>query len=325
LGRKATAVAAGVVLAGGSLAGATVRPVPATAATTVQHIAGNFVGDARDEVFEYRPGAGADFMFVDFRVNSSNRPDFQQISYTIPGTPVVFAGDFDGDGHDELFLYGAGTAPDAIWDFVDDTTVQSHPVRVDGLFFAVPGDFDSDGDDDVLWYAPGQVADEIWELRPGFQHTTHPIDITGDYVPLRGRFTGDGADDVVLYGRGTTPDHLFDFRPDGGFVPVRVLRFEDITGENHQPFTLDRTGDGRTDIFFYNPGTAGDPYWDFTPDRGTVKSTETVNGTYVPAAGDFFGDGCDDVFWFGTSSSSIWNWFVGGDGVLHKSQYAFGT
>jgi hypothetical protein len=325
LGRKTTAAAGGVLLAGGLLAGATALPAPVGAATTVQHIAGNFVGDAREEIFEYRPGTGADFMFVDFRINSSNRPDFQQISYVIPGSPAVFAGDFDGDGHDELFLYGGGTAPDYIWDFVDSTNYVQHPVTIGGLYYGVPGDYDGDGDKDILWYAPGQVADEIWEFLPGtgFPHTTHPIDITGDYVALPGRFTGDGADDVIFYGRGDIADHLFDFRPQGGFVPVKSP-FGPITGEKHQPFTLDSRGDGWSDIFFYDPGTAGDPYWDFTP-GGILKSTETVNGTYTPAAGDLFGDGCDDVFWFGTSSSSIWNWHRDSSGTLVKSVYAFGT
>jgi hypothetical protein len=103
--------------------------------------------------------------------------------------------------------------------------------------------------------------------------------------------------------------------------------FGPLTGENHQPFTLDSRGDGWSDIFFYNPGTTIDPYWDFTPDPANriVKSNEQVNGTYGPVAGDFFGDGCDDVFWFGTSSSVIWNWHRNGSGALVKSVYTFGT
>lgn len=278
----------------------------AGAATTVEHIAGNFVGDARVEIFEYRPGTGADFLFTDFS-KASGSVTFTTNSFRVTGTYTPFSGDFDGDEQDELFWYGGGDNADHLWKFSGVTNVTQYEIPQGSLYFPVPGDFDGDGADEILWYAPGTVPDEIWDFAPGdvTRHTVHPITITGDYVPLSGNFTGDGGEDVILYGRGTTADHLFDFDP-GSLTPTR-LPFGPITGTDHQPFTLDTRNDGWTDIFFYQPGTPTDPYWDFTPTNGILKSLERVDGTYDPAAGDLFGDGHDDVFWFGTNSS-IWDW-----------------
>jgi hypothetical protein len=314
------ALLVGVVLVGGLLAGAVALPArPAGAAATVFRVAGNFVGDASLEIFEYRPGAGSDYLLVLARL-----PDgisATPYDHYLTGTYSPFTGDFDGDGHDELFLYGPGDHPDHIMAFEGLTGRALTPVTVNGLYFPVVGDFTADGADDILWYAPGAAPDTIWEFNPGsLVYAAAPINITGDYVPLSGAFSDDGTDDVILYGRGSAADHLFDFQP-GSTVPNR-LGFGPLTGDHHRVFTLDTRADGWTDIFFYNPGAATDPYWNLTP-TGPSKSTMTVGGTYTPVAGDFFGDGHDDVFWFG-ATSSLWDFHSTGSGVTYRV-YPFGT
>ncbi len=298
----------------------TVGP-PAEAATTVEHIAGNFVGDDRVEIFEYRPGSGADYLFANFTVESGHVL-YSQFVFTLNLTYSPFAGDFDGDGHDELFWYGGGPNPDYLWKFTDVTTFTQFEIPQGSLYYAVPGDFDGDGADEILWYAPGTVADEIWKFAPGdlTEHTSHPITITGDYVPLRGNFTGDGAEDVILYGRGDIADHLFDFNP-GSLTPSKTP-FGPITGTDHQPITLDSRNDGWTDILFYRPATGNDPYWNFTP-TGIVKTDERADGTFDTVAGDFFGDGHDDIFWFGRNSV-VWDWHPTATG-LTVTQRPFGV
>jgi hypothetical protein len=299
------------------LVSAVCQATPAAAATTVKHIAGNFVGDSAVEIFEYRPGSGADYMFANFR-KVFGSVTYNAFSFVVNGTYSPFAGDFDGDGHDELFFYGGGENPDVLWKFTDVTSYTQFLIPQGSLYRPVPGDFDGDGADEILWYAPGTVADEIWDFAAGdlTRHTVHPITITGDYVPLAGNFTGDGGEDVIFYGRGDIADHLFDFDT-GSLVPTRSS-FGPLTGTDHQPFTLDTRNDGWTDIFFYDPGTAADPYWNFTP-TGIEKALEHVDGTYDPVAGDLFDDGHDDVFWFGRTSS-IWDWYMTPTGltVAHR-------
>jgi FG-GAP-like repeat len=300
------------------LAGAMCQPSSsAGAATTVVHIAGNFVGDDRVEIFEYRAGTGADYLYANFSKETGS-VTYNQYSFIVPGTYTPFSGDFDGDGHDELFWYGGGDGADHLWKFTDVTSFTQHEIPQGSLYFPVPGDFDGDGADEILWYAPGTVPDEIWDFAPGdvTRHTVQPITITGDYVALAGNFTGDGAEDVILYGRGDIADHLFDFDP-GSLTPTRTP-FGPLTGADHRPFTLDSRADGWTDVFFYQPGTDGDPYWNFTA-AGIQKTVERVDGTYDTATGDLFGDGNDDIFWFGRASS-VWDWHQTATGltVTHR-------
>jgi hypothetical protein len=84
---------------------------------------------------------------------------------------------------------------------------------------------------------------------------------------------------------------------------------------------LDAYGDGWTDILFFTPATTDDPLWNFTPDGGIQKHNEHTSGDWQPVAGDFFGDGYDDIFWFGSASSLFWDW----EGALHPVSRPFGV
>ena len=221
------------------------------------HIVGNFIGDGREEIFEYRAGSGADYLFAEFS-KVSGAVTYTVYSFTLNLTYSPFAGDFDGDGYDELFWYGGGPNPDYLWKFTGPTDFNQMEVDADALAFPVVGDYTGDGAEDILWYSPGTVGDEIWEYNPGsLVHTVHPISITGTYTPLSGNFSGDGADDVIFYGRGEIPDHRWDFNP-GSLTPTKS-GFGPLTGDHHRVLTLDKRNDGWTDLFFYNPGSAARP------------------------------------------------------------------
>jgi hypothetical protein len=285
------------------------------AATTVRHFSGNFIGDARDEIFEYRPGTGADYMFTDFS-KVAGFVSYRPLSFTLNLTYGPIPGDFDGDGYDEIFWFGAGTAPDYLWDFVDGdpTRFQQTTMNQGGLYLTAAGDFTGDGADDIIWYAPGTQPDEIWDFNPGggFTYTVHPKVLSGDYyTPMAGNFTGDGAEDLVFYGVGDRPDYIWDFEP--GSINHASSPLWPV-GATRRPFTIDVAGDGWTDIFWYTPGSVTDPIWNYHP-FGIQDLPQTVGGTYDAVSGDFFGDGHGDAFWFGTSSTSVWDWEMTANGL----------
>ena len=66
---------------------------------------------------------------------------------------------------------------------------------------------------------------------------------------------------------------------------------------------------GRTDIFWYGPGSGSDHIWLATGNNGFKSYSTTVKGTYVPFKGDFDGDGFGDIFWYAAGSASDWIWF----------------
>ncbi len=75
------------------------------------------------------------------------------------------------------------------------------------------------------------------------------------------------------------------------------------------PLAGDFTGDGKSDILWYVPGSGTDTLF-VSIGNGNFVGGPAVNisGTYTPIVGDFNGDGGDDVLWYapGTKSDSLW-------------------
>lgn len=71
-------------------------------------------------------------------------------------------------------------------------------------------------------------------------------------------------------------------------------------------------GDGATDILWYAPGTGADSLWlGNAGQRGANAFTRiplTINKSYIPIVGDFYGDDYDDIIWYapGTAPDAAW-------------------
>jgi hypothetical protein len=266
-------------------------------------VAGNFAAGPRDELFFYEPGTGPEGLFV---FGIENGTAFRQLvgSFMVNGTYMPLVGDFDGDGFDEILWYAPGSAQDFLWNFTSYTTIQSSPYTVNGVYTPTVGDYTGDGADDIVWYAPGSAADYLWDYNTGGGFTSHRLTINGVYRPVSGSFGNDRTDDIFWYAPGTAADYLQDF-PVGGGAP-RSIRYT-VNGGTYLPFSLDMfdDGPGSEDIFWYAPGTAADGLWDFF--FGSLfKTPEQVNGEYLTAAGDFFGDGAEDIVFENASVLNLW-------------------
>jgi hypothetical protein len=98
------------------------------------------------------------------------------------------------------------------------------------------------------------------------------------------------------------------------------------------PVAGDYNGDGRSDIFWYQPGVdpkvrsaslsgsanyepnaRADELWLATSGGGWTQSERSVESAAIPLAGDFDGDGDTDIIWFapGEATDSLWR-FQGG-------------
>jgi hypothetical protein len=128
--------------------------------------------------------------------------------------------------------------------------------RVTGTGYRpVAGDFTRDGFDDIVWYAPGAAAESLWRGgRSGFTGAG-TMSITGTYRGKTLDFNGDGFDEVYLYqaNRG-----VFWRSGANGFTSVQDG--PPIAGTG-RPVAGDFTGDGRSDLLTYVPGTAADRFY----------------------------------------------------------------
>ncbi len=213
----------------------------------------------------------------------------------------TLTGDFDGDGTEDAFVYGPGSATDEVWWGRPDGRFVRGVARVDGRYVPVAGDLDGDGRTEIIWYGPGAAADRRWDWNGlGWQNSV--VTVSGTYQPVPGDFDGDGFDDVLWYGPGTAGDRVWYGGPAGfASVPVRV-------DGTYLPVAGDFDGDGRGDVAWYGPGAAADRLA-FGAARGAFEVTPlVVNGTYRPFGADLDGNGTTDLFWYapGGAADPVW-------------------
>lgn len=73
-------------------------------------------------------------------------------------------------------------------------------------------------------------------------------------------------------------------------------------------------------ILWYAPGPAADSLWALVGEEAdgleVVATPMTVNGVYDPVVGDFDGNGCTDVLWYGPGSAPDSIWYGEEDGTF---------
>ena len=312
-------------------------------------LAGDFDGDAFDDVFFYRAGGPND----DYVFFGEERVDFGKAvnEYHVGGTYVPRVGDFDGDGHDDILWYKPGTSADYIWFWYGrgDGDYDSVATEVNGTTYdPVVGDFDGDGFDDIFWYNPGSASDYIWwgaaNVDDGAAFAQHSPSVNGaSYEPFAGDFDGNGIDDIFWYSPGGGADFVWWYSSTRGSYSSASRTLNGT----YDPFVGDFDGDGKDDALLYGPGSGGDFLWWGSASRSNFNSSNekvlTMDSSlYEPAAGDFDGDGKDDallyrpgahsdsMYWgtsrsnFGTNSAHIglanqnarsWDYAYDGDGL----------
>jgi hypothetical protein len=280
---------------------------PRSIAGSYRPVVGNFRGPARvgsstvaEEVVFYAPGTTADALW---RVAPNRAISSSALDIDIQAVP--FVADLDGDGWDDIIWYAPGTTLGQIsFGGASSFTTVSRPVS--GSYRVAIGDFDCDGRDEVLWHGPGTVTDRRWEVSAARAVTSVGAEVAGTFRLVVANLDGDEAgghpcDDLVRYAPGTAPDSITYGGPSGAVVGAAV-------SGTYAPFAGDFDGDGRDEVFWYAPGSAGDAVWSVSAARVRTSSATQVQGTYAPVTGDLDGDATSDVVWF-TSAPSVPLWW----------------
>jgi RHS repeat-associated protein len=287
------------------------------AMTSTKPVAGDFDGDGRDDAFFYKPGSGTgneDHMFW-----GSGRAAFGAASDTYPVNSTyghVVAGDFNGDGFEDLFFYQPGSASDWVWFWFGrhGGGYNAKSFGVSNTYTPLVGDFDGDSYSDIYWYGSGAASDTLWfgdddVDAAGTSFDTGTTTVNGVYLPVTGDFDGNGADDIFWYAPGSTADAIWYFS-----TSVRN-QWTSVSKTVSGTFTLvagNFDGDGFSDVMFHTASSAVDNVWwgqasqaGFGP---TGQSDPNLTGTFVPFAGDFDGDGKDDLFAYSASGADTMWW-----------------
>ncbi|MFI7577753.1 S8 family serine peptidase [Micromonospora sp. NPDC049497] len=283
-------------------------------------------GDGRDDIVTFVRGTPAD-VWVALSTGSSFGAGSKWHEYFGAGEEIPMVGDVNGDGRADLITFTRGTSADV---YVALSTGSSFgPSQRWHTWFAASnetpavGDFNGDGRDDIATVTRGVLGSPSVNRTvyvalsngTGFVGTGvrwSDSFLGGDAVPLVGDFDCDGRDDLAAFERGGAGRVLVASSQGDRFAGATLwsYRFALATAV---PTVGDFNGDGCDDVAEFSRGDApfvrvalsmvgywatrlfGDP---------TVWHRDFAGGVAVPGAGDFTGDGRDDVVAFTRGSAA---------------------
>jgi hypothetical protein len=234
-------------------------------------LVGDFNGDGKDDLATFTRGGTGDVF-----VALSNGSGFVGTGWKWHdnfsfGSEVPLAGDFNGDGRDDLATFTRGTTGDV---FVATSTGSGfvgtgwkwHDNFCFGSEVPLVGDFTGDGKDDLATFTRGSTGDVYVAVSYGssFAGTGwkwHDSFCFGTEVPQVGDFNGDGRDDLATFTRGTSGDvYVATSSGWGAFNGTGAKWHEYFCYNTNLPLVADFSGDGRADLARFTRGTTGDVY-----------------------------------------------------------------
>jgi len=223
------------------------------------------------------------------------------------------AGDFNGDGRDDIVTFTRGPAADV---YVALSTGSSfsgtgwkwHDFFAVGSETPLVGDFNGDGKDDIATFTKGPAADVYVALSTGssFSGTGwkwHDFFAVGSETPAVGDFNGDGKDDIATFTRGAAADVYVALSTGSSFSGTGWKWHDYFAVGSETPAVGDFNGDGKDDIVTFTRGPAADVYVALS--TGSSFSGTGVKwhdyfavGSELASVGDFNGDRKDDIVTF---------------------------
>ena len=195
-------------------------------------------GDARDNIWH-------------FNDNGNGWPANTTVS--AQGLYELTAGDYDGNGYDDLFLHAPGPKRDELWRSSPQGTVSRTILQLNRPFDLIT--IRQSGGDDLMLRPRGDADayDQVWE------HGSPPFSTGRTVVPT---YPDGRPSDAISFGNGRvllwdadTSEYFLRYTNHGELDPIAV----DQTVQT--PFAGDFDADGNLDILWAGPSGGGSSFW----------------------------------------------------------------
>jgi hypothetical protein len=222
---------------------------------------GDFNGDGLDDIAAFTRGTAGD-VYVALSTGSSfsgkgvKWHDFFAINDEIP-----LAGDFNGDGLDDIAAFTRGTAGDVYVALSTGSSFSGKGVKWHDFFaindeIPISGDFNGDGLDDIAAFTRGTAGDVYVALSTGssFSGTGvkwHDFFAINEETPLAGDINGDGRDDIVTFTKGTEGKVFAALSTGASFSGKGVMWTDGFCLDKDVCQLSDVTGNGRADAIAF--------------------------------------------------------------------------
>jgi len=287
-------------------------------------------GDAAPEFDGLAPGRrygmevfvpGARYTFFEVPVRACRRTDvfiwsgrpspvpprFTRLSIGAQGNGFPVAGDFDGDGDDDIYFAAPGAGE--LWrSNGSGNGFSRQALPSTGTHRVVAGDFNGDGIDDLFFYGWGTRPDRIWQFASDGSHqeVAAQANLGGSQTyPVVGDFDYNRRDDILF----VTP---------GGTSTLRRFAQAGHTDTGislPRGFTIragDFDGDWQADLVLYRPlQNYGEVEAWFTRPNGTSFTRHAYRvqpAAFQPILGDLSGDFKADILFYqpGPAIDVLW-------------------
>ncbi len=277
------------------------RQISPISGTKYDPIAGDFDGDAYDDIFWYGPGGTFDSIWwskADRTWDKTHQPVSGDAAQHY--TPV--AGNFDGKQGDDIIWMRAQAKDYTWWSAGASRRFDYGPNLRDitGNYVAVVGNFDGMHGDDILWYDKNQSSSPLWWSKGTRSMKYTQVNTKTGCIPVAGDFNCDGLTDILWIkpGPGRGNEKVWYSSGNRRFRVVNNPSLTRAALDASYTYFVGDFNSNRCDAIFVDKAGDNDAIWEGTPSGSFIKTRISNPDGFMPIVGRFDNARGNDIYWY---------------------------